>query len=245
MLIYKITNTVNGRIYVGKTELTMEERWKVHLRDAKKVKRPLYAAMRKYGIDKFVTDIIELCEGLDELNARERYWIATLKSTLPDGNYNIGDGGEGGYVIRNWPEEHKRKLWDQQAKTRTGQPRSDIAKQHMSEAAKVREAKKTDEAKQEIATKLSEAMKAQYASGQRVVTAPKRFGSDHPGWVDIDIPAVLLMIQDGTTLTDIAKHYAVNTVTISERLKQHTSKTFIEWKREYGTKRKPNPAPAN
>ena len=54
--IYKITNNINNKIYIGKTNLTIEKRFKEHCRDAfreRNEKRPLYAAMRKYGIQKF------------------------------------------------------------------------------------------------------------------------------------------------------------------------------------------------
>ena len=52
MLIYKITNTVNGKIYVGQTVRTLEERKWQHINTAKNGhKNHLYNAMRKYGIE--------------------------------------------------------------------------------------------------------------------------------------------------------------------------------------------------
>lgn len=47
-LIYKIINDINNKIYVGKTTLSLEERYKIHLSDSKKenvINRPLYSAM--------------------------------------------------------------------------------------------------------------------------------------------------------------------------------------------------------
>lgn len=47
--IYKITNKINGKIYIGKTLKTIEGRWKEHLKDYKRPrfeKRPLYSAMK-------------------------------------------------------------------------------------------------------------------------------------------------------------------------------------------------------
>ena len=54
--IYKITNDINNKVYVGKTNLTIEKRFREHCTDSKKFtieKRPLYNAMNKYGIEHF------------------------------------------------------------------------------------------------------------------------------------------------------------------------------------------------
>lgn len=54
--IYKITNQINGKIYIGKTLKDISSRWREHCKAAKKVcceKRPLYMAINKYGIENF------------------------------------------------------------------------------------------------------------------------------------------------------------------------------------------------
>jgi group I intron endonuclease len=58
MLIYKITNLINNKIYIGKTIRTVELRWQEHIRDSKTGKTPLYLAMQKYGINNFKIEII-------------------------------------------------------------------------------------------------------------------------------------------------------------------------------------------
>ena len=91
--IYQITNQVNGKIYVGKTEFSIEKRFKEHCDDAyreAKEKRPLYAAMRKYGIENFH---IELLEETDNPEERETYWIEQ-KQSFKNG-YNATMGGDG------------------------------------------------------------------------------------------------------------------------------------------------------
>ena len=91
--IYQITNLLNGKIYIGKTESTIEERFKEHCKDAFsriKEKRPLYAAMRKYGIHNFQ---IELIEETDIPNEREVYWIERKQSFKY--GYNATRGGDG------------------------------------------------------------------------------------------------------------------------------------------------------
>lgn len=91
--IYQITNQINGKIYIGKTEFSIEKRFKEHCDDAyreAKEKRPLYAAMRKYGIENFQ---IELLEETDNPEEREIYWIEQ-KQSFKNG-YNATMGGDG------------------------------------------------------------------------------------------------------------------------------------------------------
>lgn len=91
--IYQITNDINQKIYIGKTEFSIEKRFKEHCTDAFKdrnEKRPLYAAMRKYGIEHFH---IELIEETDNPEAREIYWIEQ-KQSFKFG-YNATLGGDG------------------------------------------------------------------------------------------------------------------------------------------------------
>lgn len=62
--IYVITNNINDKQYVGKTNLSIEKRFKEHIRDSKgsmKKHRPLYYAFNKYGIENFSIDILEEC----------------------------------------------------------------------------------------------------------------------------------------------------------------------------------------
>lgn len=97
--IYKITNQINNKVYIGKTTESIEERWRHHKNDAfspihsEKMKhRPLYAAIRKYGIENFIIEPIEECS-LEELNQKECYWIEYYHS-FQDG-YNVTCGGDG------------------------------------------------------------------------------------------------------------------------------------------------------
>lgn len=97
MYIYKILNNINGKIYIGKTEKSIEDRWKKHLLCVKnKVNRYLYDAMNKYGIDNFSISEIEKCNSREELNEREKYWIKLYNSINKDFGYNMQEGGLGG-----------------------------------------------------------------------------------------------------------------------------------------------------
>lgn len=91
--IYKITNDINNKIYIGKTLFDIEKRFKEHCRDSRKInneKRPLYSAMRKYGIEHFSVELIEECGNPEE---REKYWIEYY-GTFKHG-YNATLGGDG------------------------------------------------------------------------------------------------------------------------------------------------------
>lgn len=91
--IYQIINDINQKIYVGKTEFSIEKRFKEHCKDAfreRNEKRPLYSAMRKYGVEHFH---IELIEETDDANNRETYWIEKLGSFK--WGYNATIGGDG------------------------------------------------------------------------------------------------------------------------------------------------------
>lgn len=88
--IYKITNTINGKIYIGQTN-DFYRRRKEHrslLRTNKHVNRHLQFAWNYYGENLFNFEILEECP-IDKLNERESYWISTLKSRNQDYGYNI------------------------------------------------------------------------------------------------------------------------------------------------------------
>ena len=99
--IYKIVNDINEKIYVGKTESSLEKRFTEHCKDSQKreeEKRPLYAAMRKYGIEHFSIELIEECD-IEMASLREQYWIGFYKG-YADG-YNATLGGDGkAYINR-------------------------------------------------------------------------------------------------------------------------------------------------
>lgn len=95
--IYKITNTVNNKIYIGQTARTLNIRWKEHKIESVSSNRPLYKAMRKYGIDNFHIEILEeISNAL--LNERETYWIKKLQSYNRNIGYNCNIGGNGSTI---------------------------------------------------------------------------------------------------------------------------------------------------
>lgn len=93
--IYKITNTINQKVYIGKTNFSIEQRWKEHCRESKRKKninRPLYQAINKYGISSFTIEEIESCL-IEESYDREKFWISYYDSFI--NGYNATLGGDG------------------------------------------------------------------------------------------------------------------------------------------------------
>ena len=97
--VYKITNKINGKSYIGKTIDTIEKRFREHIDDSKRERceiRPLYRAFNKYGIENFSIEEIERCP-IEDLSKREQYWIE-FYDTYNNG-YNATLGGDGKILL--------------------------------------------------------------------------------------------------------------------------------------------------
>lgn len=95
--IYKFTNNINGKIYIGQA-IHIYRRYNAHKNSASNpysnvYNYPLYRAIRKYGFDNFSFDILEECDA-DMLDDREIYWIAQYRSFDPEIGYNLTRGGQ-------------------------------------------------------------------------------------------------------------------------------------------------------
>lgn len=106
MLIYCITNKVNGKKYVGQTIRDLKERWKQHKNRSKHVDFLLYRAMRKYGTNNFEIEIIDTAKNQNELNEKEFFWIRQLDTMSPNG-YNAIAGSNG---IKIFTTQYRQKL---------------------------------------------------------------------------------------------------------------------------------------
>lgn len=103
--IYKITNTINNKCYIGQTTQGVERRWQEHKNaskneNGKNYKHPLYMAFRRYGLENFKFEIIEECS-IEELDEKEIKWTKFYDSYK--NGYNITLGG-GGYRIHDLNE---------------------------------------------------------------------------------------------------------------------------------------------
>lgn len=99
MIIYKSTNKITGKVYVGQTIHTLDKRIEGHIKESKlESNRPFMLAINKYGENNFIFETIDSANNLDELNDKEIYWINFYNSVLPNG-YNVTGGGQGKKMI--------------------------------------------------------------------------------------------------------------------------------------------------
>lgn len=109
--IYKITNRLNGKSYIGQS-CNVKKRIKEHFSvAANKDKIPeclIDRAIRKYGANNFICEIIEECH-LEHLNEREIYWIEFFDTFNRDKGYNLTLGGDGKC---KYNRNEIQKLWD-------------------------------------------------------------------------------------------------------------------------------------
>jgi len=100
-VIYKITNRVNGKIYVGKTISTVGRRWTQHKDYAKhkpEIDTYLYRAMRKHGIENFSVEVVDSALLDEVLCGKECEWITKLDSANRTVGYNGTLGGQSGLL---------------------------------------------------------------------------------------------------------------------------------------------------
>lgn len=118
-LIYKVTCSVNGKVYIGQcANKPVEERFGRHIKDAlanrtayaKRSK--FYRAIRKYGPEAFCVMQLDAASSQSELDDKEKFWIQKYNSIRL--GYNCAEGGEGGNTYKGLPEnrlaEIKRKI---------------------------------------------------------------------------------------------------------------------------------------
>ncbi len=108
--IYRATNQINGKIYIGKTTTDrwdknkdpIVERWNEEVKTSYSNKehglsmRYIENAVVKYGEENFTLQEQDRAYSEEELNQKERYWIKELDTMNPDKGYNMTEGGEGG-----------------------------------------------------------------------------------------------------------------------------------------------------
>lgn len=119
--LYKITNKINGKIYIGQT-VQPNKRWNQHRNDAANPKIPFHYAIKKYGAQNFEFEIIATCKSQDDTNYIETLLVKQYNSFIANGKgYNATHGGmnapkteEFKQMMRDWhvslsPEEKEKR----------------------------------------------------------------------------------------------------------------------------------------
>jgi group I intron endonuclease len=120
LVIYKITNMVNGKIYIGKTIQGLKNRISGHRSDANRYNKSgknknylISRAISKYGFINFNVEAIDIAINQEWLNIREMYWIKYFNSTNKKIGYNVLPGGRGIWteeIIDKMSKSHKGKI---------------------------------------------------------------------------------------------------------------------------------------
>lgn len=105
MYVYKTTNLINGKIYIGVSTRPVDE--------SKSYYGSGYfimLAIKKYGIENFSKEILKLCTDKKDLSTSEVYYISKYNTTNREIGYNILEGGYGGNGHYKRSKEHLEKM---------------------------------------------------------------------------------------------------------------------------------------
>lgn len=139
MIIYKITNTVTNRSYIGYTKQDLNVRWKQHYTQALKENknRKFYNAIRKYGISSWTTEVLDETDTVSAAKAKEVFYIE--KFNTYNFGYNATKGGDGNNGIIMSEKSNRARSKKLKGKKKSAET-----------IAKFKQRKHTDESRQKI-----------------------------------------------------------------------------------------------
>lgn len=108
MIIYKATNRLNGKVYIGATTKSLGQRMKLHINPPRTSNKTYFVrSLKKYGAENFKWQVICICPNLKSLYEQERYYIR-LYNTMNVG-YNDTSGGINNYLLSERIKTQMRK----------------------------------------------------------------------------------------------------------------------------------------
>lgn len=130
--LYKITNRVNGKLYIGITKLGLSQRWFKHLTDSLHPKYPLHRAIKKYGAEHFCIELIQEDRSRKIISDLEEPTILLFDAR--SNGYNVAKGGYGGDLgaearntLLNRTLEEKQRLSELQRQRQLGKTKENDA----------------------------------------------------------------------------------------------------------------------
>ena len=123
MYIYKITNSINGKIYIGQT-IKSPEKSKSYYGSGSKITGEIYV----YGKENFSKEILQECSNKEELDIYEEYWIELFDSTNPNIGYNCRSGGN--------KAKYNNEFKDKMSKVQSGKLNNFYGKKHSDDSIK-------------------------------------------------------------------------------------------------------------
>lgn len=181
-VIYKCTNKINGKVYIGQTRQSFSARKRQHKNQAENNSSTYFhKALKKYGFDNFQWEILLVCFSLCELNKKEIYFISFFSSADKTKGYNIKLGGDNYQIAEetkikigkaNKGKIHSPEAKEKMSKSRTGNKHFRFGKQLTEEhKQKLREKR--------LGTKHSEETKKKFSESRKGVNN-SRFGKGKP-----------------------------------------------------------------
>jgi group I intron endonuclease len=152
MVVYLVTNRIDGKRYVGQTSQALETRWKRHQYPYghRRGNSYLFNAISKHGIQNFKIEPLVFVETKEEMDFFEQAYIKAWDLRNPEKGYNLTNGGGGmlGFKLSEETknrmsayvktEAHRRKISEAKMgnKSRLGTPHTDEARRRISDAHK-------------------------------------------------------------------------------------------------------------
>ncbi|KFZ26296.1 MAG: GIY-YIG catalytic domain protein [Candidatus Izimaplasma bacterium HR2] len=127
MIIYKATNKVNGKSYIGQTVYSLGGRQLKHYSRVRNGSQLYFHnALRKYDREDFIWEILEYCKSQEELNEKEKMFIQEYNSYWTENGYNLSFGGDGngglhGEINGMYGKKHTEETLKKIRDTRKGQ----------------------------------------------------------------------------------------------------------------------------
>lgn len=228
MVIYKTTNLINGKMYIGKDKNNNSN----YYGSGKALKK----AIILHGKDNFKKEVIEECDSYDKMNEREIYWIEHFNAVKSREYYNLKEGGDGG----DCPQTHTKEFKEKMSKLEMGEKNPMYNKKHKKESKQLmkerakgrytlkwfikRYGKEGKQKWEERNKQLSEGR-----MGDKNPFFGKTFKyEEHPRYKKVDKNKLLKLIESGLTLGQIGKYFDCSGVCIGEKIKHYWDSTIIK-----------------
>ena len=232
--VYKITNTKNGKMYIGYTGQTIEQRWRRHCRDAfsGKYDYKFVRAIKKYGPESFIIETLEVVESKEMGLARERELIKEYNSR--ELGYNTHEGGRGGHTgayhkngrsgaaNHMFGKHHTEETKAKAAATRKKWLQSEEGQKYLERSRQwMKSDKNPGKVKSEqMLEKLSKSQKERLAKMRELAKAGKIFNKSFR-WFLLTHPDLSTTFECG--LLNIVERYGLNRNCLSDTLRGRQS----------------------
>ena len=218
--IYKYTNNVNQKIYIGQTKLSLKERAQTNGRNYREC-RKFYNAIQKYGWENFTAEILEDGLTLEEANVRERFYIQSYNAMDDRYGYNIDLGGH-----QNKMNDETKAIISYKARQRYRDPSKNpmYGKTHSPESKTLMSDIKHGALNPMYGRKWTDKQRAMCGTaGKRLNLSPERLLAMSKWATELGRKNAkqIRCIEDNlvfSSLGEAAEHYAVNPATLCGQL---------------------------